>query len=144
MPHARGRARPAPPVCSAAATPRVQPADGARPLLDGVDLELRAGEIVAIAGVAGNGQQALAELLCGLQRAERRHAAAAGPRACPRGRATGCDAGVARIPEDRHAVGVVGDLPVWENAVLERYAQPGLLARRRRQARRGAWPMRGS
>ena len=33
-------------------------------------------------------------------------------------------AGVARIPEDRHAVGVVGDLPLWENAVLERYATP--------------------
>jgi simple sugar transport system ATP-binding protein len=33
-------------------------------------------------------------------------------------------AGVARIPEDRHAVGVVGDLPVWENAMLERYAMP--------------------
>jgi ABC-type uncharacterized transport system ATPase subunit len=31
-------------------------------------------------------------------------------------------AGVARIPEDRHADGTVGDLPVWENAVLERYA----------------------
>jgi simple sugar transport system ATP-binding protein len=33
-------------------------------------------------------------------------------------------AGVARIPEDRHAVGVVGDLPLWENAVLERVATP--------------------
>jgi simple sugar transport system ATP-binding protein len=33
-------------------------------------------------------------------------------------------AGVARIPEDRHAVGVVGDLALWENAVLERYAEP--------------------
>jgi simple sugar transport system ATP-binding protein len=33
-------------------------------------------------------------------------------------------AGVARVPEDRHAVGVVGDLALWENAVLERYAQP--------------------
>ena len=31
---------------------------------------------------------------------------------------------MARIPEDRHAVGVVGDLPLWENAVLERYASP--------------------
>ena len=28
--------------------------------------------------------------------------------------------GVARVPEDRHAVGVIGDLPVWENAVSER------------------------
>jgi ABC-type uncharacterized transport system ATPase subunit len=31
---------------------------------------------------------------------------------------------VARIPEDRHAVGVVGDLPVWENAVSERLRSP--------------------
>jgi simple sugar transport system ATP-binding protein len=31
---------------------------------------------------------------------------------------------VARIPEDRHAVGVVGDLALWENAVLEQYAEP--------------------
>ena len=33
-------------------------------------------------------------------------------------------AGVARVPEDRHAVGVVGELPLWENAILERYATP--------------------
>jgi ABC-type uncharacterized transport system ATPase subunit len=32
--------------------------------------------------------------------------------------------GVARMPEDRHAVGVVGDLPVWENAVSERLRSP--------------------
>jgi general nucleoside transport system ATP-binding protein len=34
------------------------------------------------------------------------------------------DAGVARVPEDRHAVGAVGDLPLWENAVAERLHQP--------------------
>jgi simple sugar transport system ATP-binding protein len=42
-------------------------------------------------------------------------------------------AGVARIPADRHGVGVVGDLAVWENAVAERYRKPfasaGLLRR---------------
>ena len=32
--------------------------------------------------------------------------------------------GVARIPEDRHGVGVVGDLSVWENAVSERLRSP--------------------
>ena len=95
---------------------------GAR--LDGVDLALCAGEIVAIAGVAGNGQQALAELLFGL------HAPAAGAlellgQALPARPRAWVRAGVARIPEDRHAVGVVGELPVWENAVLERYAMPG-------------------
>ncbi|MCP5284857.1 MAG: ABC transporter ATP-binding protein [Burkholderiaceae bacterium] len=86
----------------------------------GTPLALHAGEIVAIAGVAGNGQAALAERLCGL-----------GPgtvqlrgrtlRARPRDFVA---AGVARIPEDRHAVGLVGDLALWENAVLERYATP--------------------
>ena len=45
-------------------------------------------------------------------------------------------AGVARIPADRHAVGVVGDFAVWENAIAERYRKPfasaGLLRRTRR------------
>jgi simple sugar transport system ATP-binding protein len=96
---------------------------GARPLLDGVSLALRAGEVVAVAGVAGNGQAALAEVLCG------ERALDAGPlqldgRPLPAQPGAVVRAGVARIPEDRHAVGVVGDLPLWENAVLERYATP--------------------
>ena len=106
--------------------------------LEGIDLDLHAGEVVAIAGVAGNGQQALAGLLFGL------HSPSAGrielhgetlaskPRDWVR-------AGVARIPEDRHAVGVVTDLPIWENAVLERFTTPtfsrgGLLRRGAAQA----------
>ncbi len=94
---------------------------GANRLLDGVSLSLHAGEVVAIAGVAGNGQDALADVLCGL------HALSAGTLtvngvALPAKPSAWVKAGVARIPEDRHAVGVVGDLPVWENAVLERYA----------------------
>jgi ABC-type uncharacterized transport system ATPase subunit len=93
---------------------------GARPLLDRVSLDLRAGEVVAVAGVAGNGQQALADLLHGLIAPDTGQVSVNGavlpaqPRAWLR-------AGVARIPEDRHAAGVVGDLPLWENAVLERY-----------------------
>ncbi len=91
--------------------------------LAGVDLELRAGEIVAIAGVSGNGQQALAELLCGLRAPDAGRLELQGQVLPARPRAWVL-AGVARIPEDRHAVGAVGDLPVWENAVLERYATP--------------------
>ena len=115
----------------------LQSADGRR-ALDGVDLELRAGEIVAIAGVAGNGQQALAELLFGL------HGLGSGRlelqgQAMPARPADWVRAGVARIPEDRHAVGVVGDLPVWENAVLERvttpaFARAGIVRRAAAQA----------
>jgi ABC-type uncharacterized transport system ATPase subunit len=96
---------------------------GPRPLLDRVDLALRAGEVVAIAGVAGNGQQALAEVLCGERALDAGSLEVAG-RALPARPAAFVAAGVARIPEDRHEVGVVGDLPLWENAVLERVATP--------------------
>lgn len=81
-------------------------AGSGRDSLRGVSLQLRGGEITAIAGVSGNGQLALAELLCGTRRAD------AGRLEMPR-------QGVARIPEDRHGTGVIGDLPVWENAVSE-------------------------
>ena len=91
--------------------------------LDGVTLTLRAGEIAAIAGVSGNGQVALAELLSGTRRAIAGSVQLMG-RALPPSPARLVQRGVARIPEDRHAVGVVGDLPVWENAVSERLRSP--------------------
>jgi general nucleoside transport system ATP-binding protein len=109
------------PVCSLRNVATQGKGHGAR--LEGIDLDVHAGEIVAIAGVAGNGQRALAELLFGLR------APAAGRielrgEAMPARAQAWVRAGVARIPEDRHALGVVGELPVWENAVLERYATP--------------------
>jgi simple sugar transport system ATP-binding protein len=107
-----------------------------------VSLTLRAGEITAIAGVSGNGQVALAELLCGTRRATSGTAQLMG-RALPPSPARLVQRGVARIPEDRHAVGVVGDLPVWENAVSERLRSP-VFSRwswfvRRAAARLHAW-----
>jgi len=99
-------------------------------------LALRGGEITAIAGVSGNGQQALADALFGL-------AAPTHGRITVNGRVLAStprawvEANVARIPEDRHAVGAIGDMPLWENAIAERYA--GAFARagvvRRRAAR---------
>nr|WP_301334653.1 ABC transporter ATP-binding protein [Variovorax dokdonensis] len=82
-------------------------------------LTLHAGEIVAIAGVSGNGQVALAELLSGTRHAAGGRVQLLG-KPLPAVPAQLVDQGVARIPEDRHAVGVVGDLPVWENVVAER------------------------
>jgi general nucleoside transport system ATP-binding protein len=121
----RSRSRGAPAVELRGATLR---GTGPRPLLDAAELTLHAGEVFAVAGVAGNGQEALADLLCGLHAPDAGtlmlggRAIAATPRAF-------VAAGVARIPEDRHAVGVVGDLPLWENAVLERYATPAFASR---------------
>ncbi|MNQ14344.1 Autoinducer 2 import ATP-binding protein LsrA [compost metagenome] len=97
--------------------------DGGQDRLREVSLTLRAGEITAIAGVSGNGQVALAELLSGTRRAVSGSAQFMG-RALPPSPARLVQRGVARIPEDRHAVGVVGDLPVWENAVSERLRSP--------------------
>ncbi|MCZ2496764.1 ATP-binding cassette domain-containing protein [Xylophilus sp. Kf1] len=92
---------------------------GARDRLRGVSLALAAGEIVAIAGVSGNGQSALAEVLCGTRRLTAGTVSVLGRPLPPRPAAL-VHAGVARIPEDRHAVGAIGDLPIWENAVSER------------------------
>ena len=111
--HRRG-----PPVCTLrGATVR---GSGARPLLDRVDLELHAGEVLAVAGVAGNGQQALAGLLTG-QRALDAGSSMLQGRALPARPRAWIDARVARIPEDRQAVGVVGDMTLWENTLLEGY-----------------------
>jgi ABC-type uncharacterized transport system ATPase subunit len=90
-----------------------------RERLERASLALRSGEITAIAGVSGNGQLALAGLLCGTLAARSGHVTLLDRplRADP---AWLVARGVARIPEDRHGAGVVGDLPVWENAVSER------------------------
>ena len=107
-------------LCAAAAGPP------GRNQIRNINLALRAGEIVAIAGVSGNGQLALAELLCGTRSMSsmcRGNVAFLGQPLKP-SPAWLVTQGVARIPEDRHAVGVVGDLSVWENAVSERLRSP--------------------
>jgi simple sugar transport system ATP-binding protein len=94
-------------------------AHGGRDRLSQVNLTLRSGEIVAVAGVSGNGQVALADVLCGTRAlaSGQAHLDGVALRDAPAWLVT---QGVARIPEDRPATGVVGDLPVWENAVSER------------------------
>ena len=94
-----------------------------KPLLEGLNLEVHAGEVLAVAGISGNGQAALAEILCGETALDAGSLQVHGRTLPPRPRAF-VQAGVARVPEDRHAVGVVGDLALWENVILERYADP--------------------
>ena len=111
------------------------PAQGAQCGLVQARLSLHRGEVLAVAGVSGNGQQALAELLCGQRAASAGRLLVQGRTLPARPRAF-IEAGVARVPEDRHQLGVVGDLPLWENVLLERYASrpfahAGLRHRRR-------------
>ena len=110
----------------------------ARECLMGISLTLNRGELVAIAGISGNGQLALAELLCGTRRASAGQVLFLG-QPLPQQPARLVALGIARIPEDRHGVGLVGDLPVWENAVAERLRSPtfsrwGWIRRRAAQA----------
>ncbi|MEX2501699.1 MAG: ABC transporter ATP-binding protein [Trueperaceae bacterium] len=91
--------------------------------LDEVGFEVRGGEIVGVAGVAGNGQAELAQVLTGLRtptagriRLDDRDVAGLNVR-------TLFDRGVVHIPEDRNAMGVVGSMQVAENLVLRRHRQ---------------------
>lgn len=90
------------------------------PLRD-VSLQLHGGVITGIAGVSGNGQAALAGLLSGTlsPRSGQLLVGDAAPAGWSPRKAL--DSGIARIPEDRHAVGSVADMTVTENVISERY-----------------------
>jgi len=86
--------------------------------LDGLDLEIGAGEIVGIAGVDGNGQKELFEVLSGLRRASAGTLQIGShPVVQPTPQAVGA-AGVAAIPPDRRE-GAILAMSVWENAILD-------------------------
>ena len=95
-------------------------ADG-RTMVDSVSFSVRAGEVVGIAGVQGNGQTELVDALTGLRHSARGSVALDGVEitgASPRERHA---KGIAHIPEDRQRQGLVGGLSVAENLVLTRY-----------------------
>jgi len=91
--------------------------------LQRASFDVRRGEIFGVAGVSGNGQAQLADALCGLLTPTRGAIRIAGRPIFATPRAF-IAAGVARVPEDRAAVGVIGDLPIWENAISEHYREP--------------------
>ncbi len=89
--------------------------------LSKLNLQLRAGEIVGVAGVSGNGQSELLDVLCGLlQPSEGRlklngHEFVTGQWLDP---LTARKLGLAHVPEDRHARALVMSFAAWESAVL--------------------------
>ena len=114
---------------------------GGQPLLQGLHLLLYGREILGIAGVSGNGQGALASLLSGLSLPDDGSFELLGEPVKTTSPAQMQRHGVGRIPEDRHATGVVGDLSVEENLILEatgerRFCDLGIL--RGRVIRRNA------
>jgi ABC-type uncharacterized transport system ATPase subunit len=92
--------------------------------VSGVSFSVRAGEIVGIAGVDGNGQTELIDAITGLRRATGgavRIAASEHVHATPREM---LDAGVGHIPEDRQRRGLVLEFSIAENIALHDYAEP--------------------
>ena len=96
-----------------------------QPALRNVSLQVHAGEIVGVAGVQGNGQTELVEVITGLRHADSgrvrindKEMTNASPRHIT------VDGESCHIPEDRHAYGMVGSYSVAHNLVLNTYFQP--------------------
>ncbi|MYZ48695.1 ABC transporter ATP-binding protein [Propylenella binzhouense] len=96
-------------------------------LLSGITFEVRAGEIVGIAGVAGNGQSELMEVIAGMRPATGGALFLDGREIDLTG---GCDAaamrriGLAHVPEDRHRTGLVMPFEECDNAILGYHRDP--------------------
>lgn len=92
--------------------------------LNGISFEVRAGEILGIAGVDGNGQSELIEVLTGLRKASGGRILLKGQDITNRLPREISEAGLSHIPEDRHKRGLVLDFTMSENMVLETYFHP--------------------
>jgi simple sugar transport system ATP-binding protein len=90
------------------------------PALRGVSLQVRSGEIVGIAAVAGNGQSELAEVICGL-RPCRGRILIGGEDIANRPVRKAIARGVAHVPEDRTGVGTAPNLSLVDNLIMKRY-----------------------
>jgi len=89
----------------------------------GLDLEVKAGEIVGIAGIDGNGQTELIEAITGLTKSESGSIKIRNKEIInfPPRKVT--ESGLAHIPQDRHKYGLVLDVSIGENMVLQTYYQ---------------------
>ena len=99
-----------------------------------LSFELRAGEILGIAGVEGNGQTELVEAIAGLRAASRGRVLLVGADVTTHTVRQRADAGLSHIPEDRHHRGLVLDYPVADNLILglqHRFTRGATLARDR-------------
>jgi general nucleoside transport system ATP-binding protein len=98
--------------------------DRGLPAVRGISLEVRAGEILGVAGVSGNGQRELAELIAGLRRAT------SGRLRLDEHDITAWEPdrrlahGLAYIPEERMRDGVIRELSVEENLIIEDHGRP--------------------
>jgi len=90
-----------------------------------LSLTVREKEILGIAGVSGNGQREFAEVLFGIRMPVRGDIQVHGKALKPGSPVSSIELGMGRIPEDRIATGLLMDLSVEENLILENHVSPG-------------------
>ncbi|MBX3015697.1 MAG: ABC transporter ATP-binding protein [Caldilineaceae bacterium] len=112
------------------------------PALRKLSLTVHAGEIVGVAGVAGNGQRELAEVICGLRPTTSGEVQITSQTLTNAPPLAMIEAGVAYVPEDRSATGSAPNLSIAENLVLKQYRMStfgrGIFLNRRRMAHHAA------
>jgi ABC-type uncharacterized transport system ATPase subunit len=111
---------PGPPVLSLSGVSALN--DRGLPAIRDVSLEVRSGEIVGIAAVAGNGQSELAEVITGLRPCQGEIRVSGHPVA-NRPASVGLGHGVAHVPEDRTTVGSAPNLSLTDNLIMKRYRE---------------------
>jgi len=103
--------------------------------LNNIDLLIREGELIGVAGVSGNGQCELAEAITGLRPINSGQLLINGEDWTDKSASEMAAAGVGHIPEDRNKTGLMPDLPILENAILREYRNPPI--------RKGPWLRKG-
>ena len=99
------------------------------PALRAIDLKVHSGEIVGVAGVAGNGQSELGEIITGLRNCTGGSIFVSGKEVTDRSARTSIDYGVAHVPEDRTHVGTAPNLSITDNVIMKKYREPPLARR---------------
>lgn len=94
------------------------------PCLRDLTLTVREGEILGLAGISGNGQREMAEVISGLRRVESGKILLNGRNISNLSPCKIIDLGVAYVPEDRLGMGLVPELNAMENLILKNYCQP--------------------
>ena len=92
--------------------------------VDHVSLEVRAGEILGVAGVEGNGQNELVESIVGLRATRSGHIRLGRRDVSRRSTRNRLHSGLGLIPADRHREGIILELPISDNLILNRYDLP--------------------
>lgn len=97
--------------------------DKGLPALRNVNFNVRRGEIVGLAGVAGNGQRELADAITGLRRCSKGFIRVAGENVANQPVKNGIRRGISHVPEDRTHVGSAPNLSITDNVIMKKYNQ---------------------